>query len=190
MMTTHNPTLLASILQGNEGVWCDDVLTPGADVCSTTARMALDKALKDLTERMGKDMAKWRWGDIHKTQFPHNPFSQVAFLKSLLFHRSIETGGDGFTVNPAPFKLANPYDSQHLPSYREIIDLADLSTARFIQTTGQSGHPLSKHYARPDAAVARGRVRADVLGKRETPRRRNDVHADPGAGQKSREADL
>jgi len=91
-------------------------------------------------------MAKWRWGDIHKTQFPHNPFSQVAFLKPL-FHRTIETGGDGFTVNPAPFKLATPYDSQHLPSYREIIDLADFGAARFIQTTGQSGHPLSKHYA-------------------------------------------
>ena len=100
------------------------MLTPGADDCSATARVALDKALKDLTERMGKDMAKWRWGDIHKTQFPHNPFSQVAFLKPL-FHRSIETGGDGFTVNPAPFKLAKPFDSQHLPSYREIIDLAD-----------------------------------------------------------------
>ena len=145
VMTTHNPTLLASILQGNEEVWCDDVLTPGADNCSATARVALDKALKDLTERLGKETAKWRWGDIHKTQFPHNPFSQVAFLKPL-FHRSIETGGDGFTVNPAPFKLAKPYDSQHLPSYREIIDLADFTTARFIQTTGQSGHPLSKHY--------------------------------------------
>jgi penicillin amidase len=143
--TTHNPTLLAAILQGDEGVWCDDVLTPGADDCSTTARVALDKALKDLTERMGKDMAKWRWGEIHRTQFPHNPFSQVAFLKPL-FHRSIETGGDAFTVNPAPFKLAKPYDSQHLPSYREIIDLADFTTARFIHTTGQSGHPLSKHY--------------------------------------------
>jgi penicillin G amidase len=144
--TTHNPTLLASILQGNEGVWCDDVLTPGVDDCSTTARVALDKALKDLTERMGKDTAKWRWGDIHRMQFPHNPFSQVAFLKPL-FHRSIETGGDSFTVNPAPFKLAKPYDSQHLSSYREIIDLADFTTARFIQTTGQSGHPFSKHYA-------------------------------------------
>jgi penicillin amidase len=143
--TAHNPTLLASILQGDQGAWCDDVLTPGADDCAATAQVALDKALKDLTERMGKDMAKWRWGDIHRTQFPHNPFSQVAFLKPL-FHRSIETGGDAFTVNPSPFKLANPYDSQHLPSYREIIDLADFGTARFIQTTGQSGNPLSKHY--------------------------------------------
>jgi len=98
------------------------------------------------TARMGKDMAKWRWRDIHRMQFPHNPFSQVSFLKPL-FHRSIETGGDGFTVDPAPFKLAKPYDSQHLPSYREIIDLADFGTARFIQTTGQSGNPLSKHYA-------------------------------------------
>ncbi len=144
--TAHNPTLLASILQGDEGIWCDDVLTPALDDCATTARTALDKALKDLQERMGDKPAQWRWGDIHRTQFPHNPFSQVSFLKPL-FHRSIETGGDAFTVNPAPFKLANPYDSQHLPSYREIIDLADFGTARFIQTTGQSGNPLSKHYA-------------------------------------------
>ena len=37
--------------------------------------------------------------------------------------------------------------TQFLPSaYRKIIDLADFTTARFIQTTGQSGHPLSKHY--------------------------------------------
>ena len=145
MVTRTNPTLLASILLGNEKTWCDDVLTPAQEDCTATARVALDKALKDLGERMGKNMAKWRWGDIHRMQFPHNPFSQVSFLKPL-FHRSTEVGGDAFTVNPAPFALSTPYDSQHLSSYREIIDLADLTTARFIQTTGQSGNPLSKHY--------------------------------------------
>lgn len=144
--TSHNPTLLAAILEGNEGTWCDDVLTPETEDCRTTARVALDDALKDLTDRMGKNMARWRWGDVHRMQFPHNPFSQVAPLKTL-FHRSIETGGDAFTVSPAPFKLENPYNAQHLPSYREIIDLADLGNSRFIQTTGQSGNLFSPHYA-------------------------------------------
>ena len=123
------------------------MLTPEREDCRATARVALEDALKDLTGRMGKNMAKWRWGDIHRMQFPHNPFSQVAPLKTL-FHRSIEVGGDAFTVSPAPFKLGqSSYDSGHLPSYREIIDLADFDASRFIQTTGQSGNLLSKHYA-------------------------------------------
>lgn len=146
LLTGHNPILLASILGDSSGIWCDDVLTPEREDCRASARVALEEALKDLTERMGKDMAKWRWGNIHRTQFPHNPFSQVAPLKAL-FHRSIEIGGDSFTVNPSPFKLATPYDSQHLSSYRQIVDLADWESSRFMHTTGQAGHPLSGHYA-------------------------------------------
>jgi len=145
--TSQNPTLLAAILEGNDSVWCDDVLTPEKEDCRAIARVALDDALTDLTDRMGKNMAKWRWGSLHRMQFPHNPFSQVAPL-NILFDRSVVIGGDAFTVNPAPFDLgASSYDSQHLSSYRQIIDLADFNNSRFIQTTGQSGNLLSKHYA-------------------------------------------
>lgn len=146
LLTAHRPTLLAHILNSDAGAWCDDVLTPEREDCTDSTRVALDKALEDLTERLGEDMTRWRWGDVHRTQFPHNPFSQVAPLKAL-FHRSIETGGDPFTVNPAPYKLAAPYDGYWVPSYREIIDLADLDNSRFMHTTGQSGNLLSPHYA-------------------------------------------
>jgi penicillin amidase len=146
LATRQSPIFLAHALTGSDGVWCDDVLTPDRENCQDTTRKALDEALKDLKKRMGDDMAKWQWGKIHAMQFPHNPFSQVAPLKQL-FHRSVVIGGDGFTVSPAPFKLTAAYDTQHLPSYREIIDLADLSNSRFMHTTGQSGHFLSPHYA-------------------------------------------
>ncbi|NIO69287.1 MAG: hypothetical protein GTN71_09695, partial [Anaerolineae bacterium] len=32
-------------------------------------------------------------------------------------------------------------------SYRQIIDLGDWGNSLFIHTTGQSGHPLHRHYA-------------------------------------------
>jgi penicillin amidase len=105
----------------------------------------LQDALQELEKRLGNDMGKWRWGDLHRTVFPHNPLSQVGFLRPL-FERSVVTGGDDFTVNPSPYKLDAPFDSNWVPSYREIIDLADLGNSRFMHTTGQSGNFLSKHY--------------------------------------------
>jgi penicillin G amidase len=143
--TIEDPVLLSRILSGEEAGWCDDVLTPGVESCEDTARVALKAALNDLDKRLGSDMAKWRWGDLHRTVFPHNPFSQVSFLQPL-FERSIVTGGDHFTVNPSPYELDAPFDAGWVPSYREIIDLADLGNSRFMHTTGQSGNFLSKHY--------------------------------------------
>jgi penicillin amidase len=142
---TDDPVLLKRILSGEDAVWCDDVLTPGTETCSETALVALQDALQELEKRLGNDMGKWRWGDLHRTVFPHNPLSQVGFLRPL-FERSVVTGGDDFTVNPSPYKLDAPFDSNWVPSYREIIDLADLGNSRFMHTTGQSGNFLSKHY--------------------------------------------
>ena len=141
----HRPTLIASILRGEAGPWCDDVLTPEKEDCPTIARAALDDAIKELSETMGSNMEKWRWGNVHETQFPHNPFSQVAMLKRF-FHRSIETGGDNFTVDPSPYKLGGDYNSTWVPSYREIIDAGNWDNSRFMHTTGQSGNVLSPHY--------------------------------------------
>jgi penicillin G amidase len=143
--STEDPVLLKRILSGEEADWCDNVLMPGVETCHETALVALKDALKDLEKRLGSDMAKWRWGDLHRTVFPHNPFSQVSFLQPL-FERSIVTGGDHFTVNPSPYKLDAPFDAGWVPSYREIIDLADLRNSRFMHTTGQSGNFLSRHY--------------------------------------------
>src|SRR3546814_11284759 len=39
-----------------------------------------------------------------------------------------------------------PYANRHAPSLRAIYDLADLNRSQFIDSTGQSGHPLSPYY--------------------------------------------
>lgn len=122
------------------------MLTPPIEDCRTTQQKALADALKDLTERMGSDnLDSWQWGKIHQTLFPHTPFNEVGMLKRF-FSRQIANGGDGSTVNVAPFSAENPYDQRHLPSYRQIIDMDNLDASQFVQTTGQSGNVMSSHY--------------------------------------------
>jgi penicillin amidase len=147
MSTRANPLFLENVLADATlaVVWCDNVLSAPAESCDETARTALDAALDDLTERLGSNMNDWRWERLHITQYPHNPFSQVSYLKGL-FHRTIANGGDRYTVNVAPVRLAEPYIQTHAPGYRHIIDLADLNNSRFVITTGQSGNVLSSHY--------------------------------------------
>ncbi|MCB0130152.1 MAG: penicillin acylase family protein, partial [Caldilineaceae bacterium] len=127
------------------GFWCDDVLTVPIEDCNTTAVLALDRALDDISGRLGDKMDAWEWGKLHITQYPHTPFSQVAALKPF-FHRSIANGGDRYTVNVAPVNFESIYDQTHVPSFRSIIDLSDFNASRVIHTTGQSGNPLSRHY--------------------------------------------
>lgn len=147
MSTRANPLFLTNVL--NDAVqgaaWCDNVLSAPVETCIETAQTALDNALDDLGERMGDNMDGWRWERIHITQYPHNPFSQVSYLK-WLFHRTIPNGGDRYTVNVAPVKLAEPYVQTHSPGYRHIVDLSNIADSRFMITTGLSGNVLSRHY--------------------------------------------
>lgn len=127
-------------------VWCDDLLTAPKESCDEIALQALDTALDDVTARLGSNMARWQWDKLHFLQYPHRPFSQVPVLR-WVFHRSIANGGNRYTVNVAPTNIKQAYDQTHSPSYRQLIDLSNLGQSRFSQTTGQSGNPLSPHYA-------------------------------------------
>ena len=148
LATRANPVFLLNVLDDpvQGAAWCDNVLTAPVEDCQETARVALELALDDLEMRMGGNMEGWAWEKIHLTQYPHNPFSQVAYLK-WLFHRSIPNGGDRYTVNVAGVNLSSMYNQTHVPGYRQIVDLTELNRSRFMITTGQSGNVLSPHYA-------------------------------------------
>ena len=147
LLRRRHPSFLAAILTeaGGRSPWCDDLLSPARETCGDAAGEALDLALDDLEARMGRDPARWRWGAIHRTQYAHNPFSRVALLKPLV-HRSIENGGDPFTVNVAGIDSSAPYDQTKVPSFRALVDMGRPDADRFMITTGASGHPASPHY--------------------------------------------
>ncbi|WP_448337265.1 penicillin acylase family protein [Chloroflexus aurantiacus] len=135
------------LLEGRQE-WCDNVKTiDTTEDCATILATAFSKGLAAMATAQGEeDLTRWRWDRVHQAVFPHNPFSQVGALRGI-FERRVPTGGDSFTVNFAPMRLNEGYLQYNAPSYRQIIDFADLAESRFIHTTGQSGNVLSNRYS-------------------------------------------
>ena len=129
--------------------WCDVQGTAAAETCGEVLETSFTAALADLVDRHGDDPAEWRWGDAHVAPFPHRVVSRVPILSSIL-DNSVETDGGDFTVNRGATAVVpedGPFRHVHGAGYRAIYDLSDLSQSRFMIATGQSGNPLSPHFA-------------------------------------------
>jgi penicillin amidase len=89
-----------------------------------------------------------RWGEIHTTVSRH-VLGRVRVLDLLL---GLNVGpapraGSLYTVDVADFgRLEPPFDNSHGPSFRQVVDLADMEGGRAIITSGESGNPWSRHY--------------------------------------------
>ncbi|MEZ4771496.1 MAG: penicillin acylase family protein [Caldilineales bacterium] len=127
-----------------EDTWWDDVSTPAVETQADIVPAAFGRAVAALQAGFGDDPARWRYGDPHYANFDHLVFGGVAPLDSL-FNRSTPARGDAFTVDAAKAAYQT-MQMDHGASMREIIDLGNLLNSRIVNTTGQSGQLLSRHY--------------------------------------------
>ncbi|SEM85630.1 penicillin acylase family protein [Palleronia pelagia] len=128
-------------------VWCDVVQSARVETCSDMARLALDDALIWISERYGTALESLRWGDAHEAVHEHPVLGEVSGLSWLFNIRQSTSGGDntlqrGRTAGDGP----NPFRNVSAAGYRGIYDFADPDSSLFVISTGQSGHPLSRHY--------------------------------------------
>jgi penicillin G amidase len=89
---------------------------------------ALVAAVENLRRTLGQDHTGWRWGRIHRSEFPHS-------LVSAYDLPAVERSGGGGSVIAATGA-----------TFREIVDFADLDNSRATSTPGQSGQPGSPFY--------------------------------------------
>ena len=82
---------------------------------------------------------------IHKMTYNH-PLGSVKALERFFNRGPYAVGGDSDTVNMGATLPSNPEVVITVPSFRQIVDLADLSRSLSIHAPGQSGLPASKHY--------------------------------------------
>ena len=156
--------------------WCDVAGTGEQESCAEVVSRALKVTLEYLAVTYGHDMAEWRWGEAHAVHMQHRILGKVPAIGSW-FEVNMESGGEKETVNAGGFNVADPdrpFAQNHGAGYRAVYDLADPERSVFIQSTGQSGNPLSSHYE--DYAEAwrdgrylpmlteRARVEEDALG--------------------------
>jgi penicillin amidase len=75
-----------------------------------------------------------------------HPFGDANPLFRRLFNRFVEIGGASETVTQTGYLPTAPFRGSWGPVYRMLADLGDARRSRWQLTTGQSGHPGSRHY--------------------------------------------
>ncbi|MCK8484048.1 penicillin acylase family protein [Aliiroseovarius sp. S2029] len=129
------------------GVWCDVIQSAPIETCTDIARDALDDALLWLNENAGGAQESLRWGDYHEATHKHPVLGDVPFLKWFVNIRQSTSGGDNTLLRGRTAGTGkNPYRNVHGAGFRGVYDFADPNSSLFVISTGQSGHPLSRHY--------------------------------------------
>ncbi len=128
-------------------IWCDIIQSAPVETCTDIARLALDDALVFIGETYGTALESLRWGDAHMAMHDHPVLGETPILNWFVNIRQSTSGDDhtlmrGRTLGTGP----HPFRNVHAGAYRGVYDFADPDSSVFIISTGQSGHPLSRHY--------------------------------------------
>jgi penicillin amidase len=107
---------------------------------------SVGEAVAWLNETLGPEMDEWQWGKLHGAIFPHAMGIQPPLDR--VFNRGpYPIGGDTDTLCQTAYHARSPYDvNAWAPSYRQIVDLGDLSRSVMAHPPGQSGQLGSPHY--------------------------------------------
>jgi penicillin amidase len=132
---------------GGASAWCDVLQSAATETCANIASLALDDALLWVGETYGTALESLRWGDAHTAQHNHPVLGNVPFLKWVVNIRQSTSGGDNTLMRGVTAGTGKePFANVHGAAYRGVYDFADPDSSVFITATGQSGHPLSRHY--------------------------------------------
>jgi penicillin G amidase len=139
---------LVNHLSDPNSPWFNNINTGQVERRDDILLQALDAAVAELSETLGKDMSKWRWGELHTATFTNAALGQsgIGLIESIFNRGPVAVDGSIATLNNTGYSMANPYTVRTVPSYRLIVDLGDLANSLAMHTTGQSGHPFHRHY--------------------------------------------
>jgi penicillin amidase len=134
---------------GADSAWWDDKSTTDAvETRDDILKKSFIDGVAELEDTLGKDPAKWKWGDLHTANFQNGTLGQSGLppLEALFNRGPFPTSGGKSIVNATSWNSAEGYEVTNLPSMRMIVDLGNLNNSVTVHTTGQSGHAYHPHY--------------------------------------------
>ena len=111
---------------------------------------ALTSAIETLRTGFGAERAAWAWGTVRPLRLLH-PLGRAFNLGP------VPIGGDANTVAQCGVRPLDPTGNPAaIANHRTVFDLGDAERSRYVIAGGQSGNPLSPHYADLFALWRRG----------------------------------
>ncbi|MBT3176299.1 MAG: penicillin acylase family protein [Desulfobacula sp.] len=140
--------LVNNIVQSSDSKWSDNVLTSGTkENLTDIVYKSFSETISNLSETLGDNADKWRWGSIHKLKLAH-PLGGVKIIDKIFGFNNEpkEVSGSFHTVCPYAYKLSNPFVVNHGASHRHIFLPGNWDESLSVIPTGNSGIPSSDHY--------------------------------------------
>ncbi len=143
---------LEILMKQPENIWFDNVNTRETEKRADIVKKSLAQAIEFLkTKFTNQDINTWNWGTLHTVKFRH-PMGFVEALDKTFNIGPFDVGGDQTSVNNTEYSFSDVIENGKYnvvvgASMRMMINMADIEHAVTINTTGQSGQPLSKHYS-------------------------------------------
>lgn len=138
-----NPAFIENLLKDKliQEQWC-------GQSCSDMVLQSFNDAFKTLRQRFGDPFTGWQWGRLYQAKHEHPTLGKVPII-SLIVNIQHAIGGDDDTLAMA--KPTHPDQTPIVPQkgagLRVIVDFSDApNTIHMVNSTGQSGHLLSKYY--------------------------------------------
>lgn len=144
-----DPIFIERVFRNIDGAaqWCDIRPSSRQETCNDIARIALNDALLELSEKYGPRIDSWRWGQAHQAQQDHKVLGKIAVLNWFTNIRQDTGGGDNTLQRARTSGIGDePYANVHAAGFRAVVDFSDPDSSVYIISTGQSGHPLSRYY--------------------------------------------
>ncbi|GHO45249.1 penicillin acylase family protein [Ktedonospora formicarum] len=141
----ERPLLIRLLKEHDDDWFAENPMRNGPHSWSEALRAAFEAALGELRDKRGENLLNWQYGSIHRMTYNH-ALGSVKALEKIFNRGPYAVGGDIDTVNMGTVSPAEPETVITVPSYRQIVDLADLSHSLSGHAPGQSGHANSEHY--------------------------------------------
>ena len=150
---------LYAVIDDPASRWWNDIATlDRRETRDDIVLLAAADAVIQLRTTFGQE-ANWAWDRVHSVTFRHALGRGGVALDWFFSRGPVPQPGDSWTVRKASVNDREPYSVIDLPSYRQVLDVGNWDQSLAVNTTGQSGHPLSPHYFDQNALWSSGRYR-------------------------------
>ena len=135
-----NHALDALILQPDDSAWWRGDR-------SHKLALALEQSVSTLKQRLGPEISRWRLDAVQRVALGHELGKAEPMLAPLFNVAPRSWGGGPATLGRANYRYDKPFQVSHGATMRVVARMSATPDFKAVLPAGQSGHPLSRHYA-------------------------------------------